>query len=218
MNLQPKLRCLPLLIVGAFVLGSLQPAAAFARHIDEQVCDVAADYALGTEDYAQAIRLHRELIRNHPNDALAHYHLGFAEGMAGNTSEEISEYARAEALGLRLWDLFLNLGLAQLEENNLDAATASLRQAVLLGGQHPEAHYTLALAEEKRGMLSDAEHEASSALQLDPRQRDALNLLGVIYAEEGRSARASQTWRELAQEFPDYAPARVNLAILNTPR
>jgi TolA-binding protein len=55
-------------------------------------------------------------------------------------------------------------------------------------------------------------------LRLAPRQRDALNLLGVVYAEEGKSARASETWRELAQDFPDYTPARVNLAILNTAR
>lgn len=218
MTLRRKLTRLLFVILGAAILSPLRPARAVAREIDEQVCNVTADYALGAEDYAEAIRLHRELIRKNPDDALAHYHLGFAEGMVGNTSEEISEYARAEALGLQLWDLFLNLGLAQLEENDLAAATASLRRAVLLGGEHPETHYTLALAEERRGMLSDAEHETSAALQLNPRQQDALNLLGVIYAEEGRSGRASKTWRELAQDFPDYAPARVNLAILNTPR
>ena len=48
---------------------------------DEQVCDVHADYALGVEDYSEAIRLHVEVLRKHPDNALAHYHLGFAEGM-----------------------------------------------------------------------------------------------------------------------------------------
>jgi Flp pilus assembly protein TadD len=218
MTTHRKLRCLPLVVVVTFVLPSILPAGVVAREIDEQVCDVAADYALGAEDYAETIRLHRELVRKNPRDALAHYHLGFAEGMIGNRSQEIREYARADALGLRLWDLFLNLGLAQLEENDLEAATASLRRAVLLGSEHSEAHFTLALAEEKRGMLSAAERETLTALRLAPRQQDALNLLGVIYAEEGKSARAYETWQELARDFPGYAPARVNLAILSTPK
>jgi hypothetical protein len=36
-------------------------------------------------------------------------------------------------LGLRTWDLFLNLGLAELEGGDIDAATHSLRMAVESG-------------------------------------------------------------------------------------
>ena len=111
-----------------------------------QVCDARADYALGVEDYPQAIRLHSAVVRHHADDALAHYHLGFAEGMVGNRTAEVTEYRRAESLGLRNWDLFLNLGLAQLENGDLNGATSSLRQAVLLGENHPESHFNLALA------------------------------------------------------------------------
>ena len=45
--------------------------------------------------------------------------------MIGNRTAEIKEYQRAAALGLRNWDLFLNLGLAQLENGDLEAATDS---------------------------------------------------------------------------------------------
>jgi hypothetical protein len=44
----------------------------------EEICDVRADFALGREDYTEAIRLHREVLVSHPEDGLAHYHLGFA--------------------------------------------------------------------------------------------------------------------------------------------
>jgi tetratricopeptide (TPR) repeat protein len=142
---------------------------------ERQVCDVGADYALGVENYSEAIRLHAEVVRKHPDNALAHYHLGFAQGMTGNRTAEVSEYQRAAALGLRNWDLFLNLGLAQLENGELDAATDNLRQAVLL---------------------------------------DARNSLGVIYAEEGKTVRASMIWGELVREVPDYQPARTNLKLM----
>jgi hypothetical protein len=90
--------------------------AASAGVAKSEICDVEADYALGAENYPEAIRLHIELIREHPENALAHYHLGFAQGMAGNRSAEVSEYKVAAELGLRIWDLFLNLGLVQLED------------------------------------------------------------------------------------------------------
>jgi len=67
---------------------------------EQQVCDVRADYALGVEDYTEAIRLHAEVLRKHPENALAHYHLGFAEGIMGNRTAEVREYQRAAALGL----------------------------------------------------------------------------------------------------------------------
>lgn len=180
---------------------------------NRQVCDVSADYALGIEDYPEAIRLHAEILPQHPDDALAHYHLGFAKGMIGNQNAELSEYQRAAALGLRNWDLFLNLGLAQLENGDLDAATNTLRRSVLLGEDHPESHYNLALVEEWRGQFAEAERETRTSFCFNPAQPDALNALGVIYAEECMTDRALRIWRELLREAPEYTPPRGNLAV-----
>jgi len=183
---------------------------------EEQVCDVGADYSLGVEDYSEAIRRHIEVVRKFPQNALAYYHLGFALGMVGDRKAEVTEYRRAEALGLRSWDLFLNLGLAQLENGELEAATNSLRRAVLFGEDHSESHFNLALVDERRGMLADAEHETLASLLLNPAQPDARNLLGVIYAQEGNTDRASLVWRELVRDVPDYEPARTNLDLLGS--
>ena len=190
-------------------------ATAFARQDSPAaICDTSADFFLGTQDYPEAIRLHLQVLRRNANNALAHYHLGFAEGLMGNRTAEITEYQRAAALGLRNWDLFLNLGLAQLESGCLDAATESLRRAVLLGGNHSESHFDLALAYERLGLVGDAEREMLASLRLNPGQPDAWNSLGVIYAEEGKTARAVLVWSELLREAPDYEPARTNLALM----
>jgi tetratricopeptide (TPR) repeat protein len=205
-----------LLVLVAILLILTLARRAAAVEPEGLVCDIRADYALGVEDYKEAIRLHREILRKDPGNALAHYHLGFAEGMIGNRAAEIEEYRRAEAQGLRIWDLFLNLGLAQAEAGDLHAAMQSQRMAVILGEEHPEAHYDLALTEEHLGMLVDAEHEVETSLRLSPGQPDARNLLGVIYAREGKTARAAQIWRNLIQETPDYQPARTNLSFLSS--
>jgi tetratricopeptide (TPR) repeat protein len=207
-----------LVIVLATIL--LLPAGngrAIAGGDEEQVCDLGADYSLGIEDYADAIRLYHQIVRRTPNNALAHYHLGFAEGMTGNRTAEVEEYQSAEALGLRNWDLYLNLGLAQRESGDLISATDSLRKAVLFGEEHSESHFNLALVEEQRGMIAEAEHETLASLRLSPGQPDARDLLGVIYAQEGETVRASQVWRELARDVPDYQPALTNLALLGSP-
>ena len=213
------MRRIALIIVAAttLLLSRPIPNDAIARGTEQQICDVGADYSLAVEDYSEAIRRHLDVVREHPDNALAHYHLGFALGIVGDRMAEVKEYQRAAALGLRSWDLFLNLGLAELEDGDLDAATKSLQRAVLFGADHSESHFNLALVDERRGMLVDAEHETLAALQLDPQQPDARNLLGVIYAQEGKAESASRVWHELVRDVPEYEPALANLAILGNP-
>jgi hypothetical protein len=65
-------------------------------------------------------------------------------------------------------------------------------------------------------MLADAERETLVSLRLDPEQPDAQNMLGVIYAQEGKATCASLLWHEILRELPDYQPVRANLAILGS--
>lgn len=180
----------------------------------EQVCDPLADYYLGMEDYPQAIRSHELVIKEHPNNALAYYHLGFAYGITGDHRAELADYQKAVELGLSDWQLFLNMGLLYLDGARLDNAMAVLRLAALLGPYHAETHFNLALAYERNGIYPQAEQEILLSLRLDPNQLDARNQLAVIYAEEGNYQRAHEEWTDLAESNPEYSPARANLMIL----
>jgi Flp pilus assembly protein TadD len=186
---------------------SQQPAAP-----DEQICDVHADAALGLEDYPTAIKLHRYLLRSHPNDALAHYHLGFAYGMMGRSIEEIDEYQKAVTLGLQSWDLFLNLGLAYAAREELSDAAEALEHAALLGPERPETHFNLALVYEAENMLSEALKEITIARRLSPDDQDIENTNAILCAEMGDLPCARKLWTHLAQA--GYSPARANLTIL----
>lgn len=181
---------------------------------DEQVCDPLADYFLGMEDYPEAIRRHKLVIKEHPENALAHYHLGFSYGLMGQHQQELAEYEKAVSLGLDDWQLFLNLGLLYLEAGNVHAAMEVLKLATLLGPDRPETHFNLGLAYQRLGMLDQAEQEVLLSVHMDPRQADARNTLGTIYAEEGKYSRAHDEWTELVETDPGYAPARQNLVIL----
>lgn len=200
----------------ALVMGfSSAPTAWAAAAEVDQVCNPTADYFLGSEDYPEAARLHRVLIEQHPNDALAHYHLGFAEGMMGDRADEIAQYQTAARLGLKDWGLYLNLGRVYLEKGDLGPATEAFRQAAVLGPNHAEAHFNLGLAYERRGMLSDASGELTKSLELDPSQADARNMMAVVNAEQGNYAAARAIWTGLVRSQPNFTTAHANLAILD---
>jgi len=183
---------------------------------NEEVCDVTADFALGVEDYTRAIILHRRFLQSHNHDALAHYHLGFAYGMVGQKAREVTEYVQAAAFGLHKWDLFLNLGLAYLEQQQFAKAVAAFQTAVALGPEHTEAHLDLAIAYEKEQRLEDALQEVSEARRLAPHDPDAANTNAIICAELGDLTCARDIWTQLVGTSPRYAPARVNLWILDS--
>jgi Flp pilus assembly protein TadD len=205
-----------LMLAGAISLlaWSWLPTIAIGNTTDEQVCDSKADYFLGIENFGETVRLHHEVLKKHPDSALAHYHLGFAYGMMNDRVDEIKEYRRAAALGLGLWDLFLNMGLAYLQNHDLIEATKSLRVAALLGPDHSESHFNLGLVYERRGMLAEAEQETLASLLLDHNQLDARNMLAVIHAEQGANARALAEWRDLVHDSPD-GTGHANLKILS---
>ncbi|MGH7837927.1 MAG: tetratricopeptide repeat protein [Candidatus Binataceae bacterium] len=182
---------------------------------DEQICAADADAALGLEEYPTAIALHRTLIRAQPNNALAHYHLGFAYGMEGRGPEEIGEYLTSARLGLKNWDLFLNLGLAYLGQHELARAAEALETAVSLGPEHVEAHFNLAIAYEQENRLGEALREIAAARRLAPEDPEAANTNAIICVALGDTACAQDIWRRLEHFAPDYALARQNLLILS---
>jgi Flp pilus assembly protein TadD len=179
------------------------------------ICDAAADYPMLTENYPQAVRLHLRVLAEHPDNALAHYHLGFAYGMLGDHAQELVQYRKAADLGLKRWDLFVNLGLANLEADDLEAALTALTEAVAIQPNRPEPHFNLGLVYERRRMLPQAKREFHTSLQLDPNQPDASNMLGVIYAEQHDVPSARRLWTELVRKYPNYGAAHENLSILD---
>jgi tetratricopeptide (TPR) repeat protein len=201
--------------VAAFLMVFSAVTSSAAMTAEGRVCDVAADIALGLGDYPRAITLHHRLLQSEGNNALAHYHLGFAYGMVGRTTEEISEYSAAIGLGFKNWDLFLNLGLAYFDRQELEKATAAFETAVSLGPQHAETHFNLAVVYEEENRLDEALKEIVVSLALAPEDLDAANTDAIICAKMGNLVFARNIWTQLTQAAPDYAPARTNLALLD---
>ncbi len=94
--------CLTILLSATLVAQAHTVMAGVATR--EEVCDARVDYFLGVGDYPEAAKLHRRVVAAHPEDALAHYRLGFAYGMLAGPGEELAEYRRAASLSLKQWE------------------------------------------------------------------------------------------------------------------
>src|SRR6202030_4042907 len=150
------------ILIGLGILIATAPSQAGSQ---DQLCDVRADYALRAEDYPRAIALHLKLLRSDSHNALAHYHLGFAYAMVGDSAKEVSEYTEAVRLRLVRWDLRVNLGLALHDRNECGKAINKMEIAALLGPDHPASHFNLDLVYEKNLKLPDALREISASLR-----------------------------------------------------
>src|SRR5207248_10895072 len=95
------------------------------------------------------------------------------------------------------------------------SAIKTLQIAVLLGPDHPEAHFNLAIAYEMSGRLRDAIPEITASLHLEPKDPEEGNTKAIICVKAGDLVCARDGWAHLVVVAPDYIPARVNLGILN---
>lgn len=107
--------------------------------------------------------------------------------------------APAARLGLKSWDLFLNLGLAYLGQHEFDRAAKAFKTAVALAPQHPEAHFNLGIADERTNRLDAALQEIEIALNPAPRDPDVVNTNAIICAETGDTVHVQDRF---ARGFP----------------
>jgi tetratricopeptide (TPR) repeat protein len=151
---------------------------------DDQVCDPVADYYLGMEDYPEAIQRHREVIDSNPNNALAHYHLGFAYGLMGQHQRELAEYEKAVSLGLDDWQLFLNLGLLYLENGQVQDATEVMLLSLQIDPTQVEAHNTLGAIYAEEGKYLRAHDEWAELVAGNPDYAPARANLNILQRVE----------------------------------
>jgi tetratricopeptide (TPR) repeat protein len=116
--------------------------------------------------------------------------------MTGRGAEEVGEYLTSAHLGLRNWDLFLNLGLVYLGERKLAPPADAFAIAASLGPEHVETHFILAIIYERENKSDDALREIMAALHLTPDDPEVANMNAIIRVESGDMAGVREIWAE----------------------
>ncbi|HKB68911.1 MAG TPA: tetratricopeptide repeat protein [Pyrinomonadaceae bacterium] len=166
---------------------------------------VKAEKALDEKDYAQAVALLREILKEDVKDYQSWSELGTAYLMQNDFGESEAAYLRATEANPTFFLAFLNLGKLRMAAKKFETAVEPLSQAVKIKPESPEANYLLgeAYLQIKKG--SKAVTYLYEALKLDPIGRAEAHLrLAALYNGAGMKDKAAAEYEEFLKKKPDY--------------
>jgi tetratricopeptide (TPR) repeat protein len=104
--------------------------------------------------------------------------------------------------------------ITALNNNKLDLAESILKEMLKNRKDLAGPWTNLGLVHLKKNNIPQATKALESALQLNPKQPYALNLMGVIEYNQGNVQKAAGYYEAALLNKPDYANAHYNLALL----
>jgi tetratricopeptide (TPR) repeat protein len=171
-----------------------------------------ADHQAGRLGEAEAA--YRQVLAAEPRHADALHFLGVIAHQVGKDEIAADLIGRAIDVDAAQAAYHCNLGLILCTLGRPGEAERSLRAALALRPEFPEALNHLGIALHRLGRPGEAEASYREALRLMPNFADALNNLGISLAGLGRSAEALACYREALHAKPDFPDAFANLGIV----
>jgi Tfp pilus assembly protein PilF len=164
----------------------------------------------------EATPLLERAVREAPEKALFHTHLGSAYYGDKQPERAVAQYNTALRLSPRDADALNNLGVVFLDRQDLNRALTLFNGALSAAPNHAGAHTNRGLVYLAAGRPNEATQDFRAAIDIDPANVEAHNSLGVAYGRSGRLTEAAAEFREALRLRPDYSSARTNLnAVLN---
>ncbi|WP_243370219.1 tetratricopeptide repeat protein [Geotalea sp. SG265] len=148
------------------------------------------------------------------NHAQDFYRQGNALAGAGDYAGAIAAYLQALQLAPRQPALLNNLGLAYMENGQLEEARATFERFIALDPENAEPWNNLAVVVQMAGDLEKAAELFRKAIALDPLYAEAWYNLGFALEEQRNWSDAMTCNRRAILLRHDYAEAHFNLALL----
>jgi len=171
-----------------------------------------AEKAIAENRFADAIAALEEFLKDEPNDAYAHFHLGYAQTSLEQWNKAVASYRRAAQLKPDLAAAHLNLGLLLYEHESPQASIEPLRRAAELLANEARPHFLLGTALERSGRHAEAVAEFRAAAALDAKDADTQVALGRALLNDRKFAEAETIFRGLLSLDGGNSAARLGLA------
>lgn len=171
---------------------------------------VQAKAAADKNDYVTAATDYEKYLAQKPDDATAHFDLGYVYTAQKEKDKAIAEYRKAIALDPKMAQAYLNLGISLLDDD-AKAAIAPLQKATELNYDYAQGHYLLGTAEERAGQ-PNAVKEYTIAVKLDPNDYSEHIALARAELERGNASAAEPEFREALKLKTNDAESELGLA------
>jgi serine/threonine-protein kinase len=162
----------------------------------------------------RAISAQREAIRLHPEQAMAHFHLGNALAASGDATGAIAAYREAARLKPDLAVAHYRLGSTLGRSGDGPGAVAAFREAIRHKPDDARAYSNLGLALRITGDVPGAIAAAREAIRLRPDYAEAHTNLAIDLRDSGDLPGGIAAAREAIRLKPDRAEYHNNLAIV----
>jgi Flp pilus assembly protein TadD len=172
---------------------------------------VKAKSEVDSNDFAAAESDYQKYLEQRPNDAAAHFDLGYVYTAQRETDKAVAEYRKAVDLDPKMIDAQLNLGISLLP-NDPKAAIEPLQKVIGLNYANERGHYLLGIAEERSGSPAGAEKEYAVATKLNPNDAEAQAALSRAYLNDGKATDAEAAFREFLRMKPGNPEGEIGLA------
>jgi len=194
-----------------------RPVDAASRELDRLLRD--AQDAVNKQDYDTAAKDYEQYLQKKPDDASAHYNLGYVYTALERPEDAKTEYAKAIALAPsdpQMAPAYQNLGVTLLP-NDPAAAVDPLQHAADMQPQDAHVKWLLGTALERSGKVPAAIEQFQAAQKLDSKDVDIASSLAYALLNAGRFADAEATYRaELALHPEDIALKQAHLGLANS--
>ena len=145
---------------------------------------VQADHQMSLGNPKAAIPLYQQALEATPNDALLEYKLAMALDSSGDTTGEHAALAKAIQIDPSLAIAQYRLGYLASQNGDAATAEAQFRLAVGYAPEFTQAWISLAATLGSESRFPEAKQAIDTALRLDPRNADALQLSQMIKAAQ----------------------------------
>jgi predicted Zn finger-like uncharacterized protein len=139
----------------------------------------------------------RQMVKERPQSAEAHFFLGRALLLAGATpADMLREFERATDLDGQRAEYWMYVGWASNEAGNVAKAESALKRALDLDRSLGDAYWQRGVLLHKQGATVDAIDDLQKALSLRPSRLEAWATLALCYQDQSNWAEAERSWRK----------------------
>jgi Flp pilus assembly protein TadD len=170
-----------------------------------------ANDAIDKMDFAAALDPLQKYIAQRPDEAYAHFQLGYAYVGLKRSEDAAREFSRATVLDPKMAAAYQNLGLVLMDSDPAAAANAFLHAAELQPAES-RPRYLAGVCLERAGKFPEAIEQYRAALSLSPKDYEAHFALARTLLRSNDAASAEVEFRAAIETRGEVPAARLGLA------
>ena len=161
--------------------------------------------AVENQDYESAEQIFTELIAEDDADYNAYNNRAIARYQQKKYNEALLDVNKALSLNDEDEDLYITRANIYYDMGDLEKAKVDLEKLITEGSKNPYVYYLFGSIKLNKKDFAGAEADLKKALELDPKHKESLTQLPVVYLLQGEHDKAIQILDDAIKLYPEPA-------------